>query len=195
MNPIHDRCKRCGKPIDFPERSVSLARVEDKPGELLCLDCFNREMGPSVGVDILPSQFPCIQLADVDGKTHRFEFAVRVYPGGISIESWEPESDTGYRFQVLGDPADCEGLYKEIVARMRKALRRKHLEVTSNGDMIKGTRVRGRIEWDPEEGEYGRIPLLIIDGKAYKWEEFGKMLSAYEGFQFKFDIVDRSEDL
>jgi hypothetical protein len=152
-------------------------------------------MGPAVGVDILPSQFPLIELTDADGKAHRFEFAVRVYPGGISLESWEPESDPGYRFQILGDPQKCASLYEDLVNRMRRTLKRKHIEVASYGEAIKGTKVRGWIDWDPEESETGRMPLLIIDGKSYKWEQLGKMLTAFEGFQFKLVIKDRSEDL
>jgi len=193
--PTRDHCERCGKVIDCPERAVSVARVEGEQGDILCLDCFNREMGPSVGIDILPSQYPPLDISDADGKAHRFEFAVRVYPDGISIESWEPAADPGYRFQVLGDAENCAGLYIELVGRMRKALKRKHLKVTSYGEAIKGTKVRGWIDWDPEEGEAGRMPLLIIDGKPYKWEQFGHMLTSFEGFQFKLEIKDRSEDL
>jgi len=47
-----------------------MARKEGKQGELLCLDCFNHEMGPSVGVDILPSQFPFIELTAADRKSY-----------------------------------------------------------------------------------------------------------------------------
>jgi hypothetical protein len=39
------------------------------------------------------------------------------------------------------------------------------------------------------------MPLLIIEGKPYTWERFGKMLTAFEGFQFKIEIKDRAEEL
>jgi len=36
--------------------------------------------------------------------------------------------------------------------------------------------------------------LLVIDGKPVTGDEFGHMLMTFEGFQFKMDIFDRSEE-
>jgi hypothetical protein len=36
--------------------------------------------------------------------------------------------------------------------------------------------------------------MLVIDGKEIEWIEFGKMLSTYEGFNFKLDIFDKTEE-
>jgi hypothetical protein len=52
---------------------------------------------------------------------------------------------------------------------------------------------RGRIDWD-EKAE-GRVPLLVIDGREITWKEFGHMLMTFEGFQFKLQISDRSEEV
>jgi len=52
--------------------------------------------------------------------------------------------------------------------------------------------VRGRFAWDDKtEGEQ---PLLVVDGKTVTWEGFGRMLSIFEGWQFKIEIYDRSEE-
>ena len=32
------------------------------------------------------------------------------------------------------------------------------------------------------------MPLLVIDGREITWEEFGRMLMAFEGWQFKTDV-------
>ena len=53
--------------------------------------------------------------------------------------------------------------------------------------------VRGRITWDENEG--GRLPMLVIDGKEISWEQFGRMVMGFEGWQFKFEIKDRSEEV
>jgi hypothetical protein len=53
--------------------------------------------------------------------------------------------------------------------------------------------VRGRIEWDSDEE--GRVPLLVIDGQEVSWEKFGRMVMAFESWQFKFEIRDRSEEV
>nr|WP_281355946.1 hypothetical protein [Azoarcus taiwanensis] len=37
-------------------------------------------------------------------------------------------------------------------------------------------------------------PLLVIDGREISWDEFGRMLMAFEGWQFKLDMVDRSDE-
>jgi hypothetical protein len=41
----------------------------------------------------------------------------------------------------------------------------------------------------------GRVPLLVIDGREITWEEFGRMLMTFEGWQFKLEIRDMSEEL
>jgi hypothetical protein len=40
-------------------------------------------------------------------------------------------------------------------------------------------RLVGRIEWDPDSDV--RLPL-VIDGKAFTWEQVGHMLMTFEGF-------------
>jgi hypothetical protein len=52
--------------------------------------------------------------------------------------------------------------------------------------------VRGRIEWDQDED--GRVPLLVIDGRGITWDQFGRMLMTFEGWQFKLEILDNSEE-
>jgi len=53
--------------------------------------------------------------------------------------------------------------------------------------------VRGMVEWD-SAGD-GRAPLLVIYGREVTWDEFGRMLMSSEGWQFKLDIEDQSEEL
>jgi hypothetical protein len=49
------------------------------------------------------------------------------------------------------------------------------------------------IEWD--DAHDGRVPLVVVDGREITWEEFGRMLMAFEGWQFKLEIRDMSEEL
>jgi hypothetical protein len=53
--------------------------------------------------------------------------------------------------------------------------------------------VRGRIDCDIEADD--RLPLLVIDGKEIPWDQFGRMLMSFEGWQFKLEIRDRSEEV
>jgi hypothetical protein len=54
--------------------------------------------------------------------------------------------------------------------------------------------VRGKIEWD-ESIDHEQVPVLVIDGRQISWNEFGRMLMSFEGWQFKLEIRDKSEDL
>ena len=38
-------------------------------------------------------------------------------------------------------------------------------------------------------------PMLVIDGREISWEQFGRMVMGFEGWQFKFEIKDRSEEV
>jgi hypothetical protein len=53
--------------------------------------------------------------------------------------------------------------------------------------------VRGRIDWG-EKAE-GRVPLLVIDGREIAWKEVGRIFMTFEGFQFRSQISDRSEEV
>ncbi|CEG22039.1 hypothetical protein BN1080_00959 [Planococcus massiliensis] len=39
------------------------------------------------------------------------------------------------------------------------------------------------------------VPLVVIDGTTYTWEEVGKMLMHYEGFQLKLEMVDSYDEI
>jgi hypothetical protein len=52
--------------------------------------------------------------------------------------------------------------------------------------------VQGRIGWDAAQD--GRIPLLVVDGREITWEEFGRMMLTREGWQFRLEIRDKSEE-
>lgn len=52
--------------------------------------------------------------------------------------------------------------------------------------------MRGTIEWD--EAQNGRVPILTVDGRQITWQEVGRMLMSFEGWQFKLELRDRSAD-
>lgn len=37
--------------------------------------------------------------------------------------------------------------------------------------------------------------MVVIDGKEISWADFGEALMIYEGFNFKMQIFDRSEEM
>jgi hypothetical protein len=58
---------------------------------------------------------------------------------------------------------------------------------------IADSTVRGRITWD-EHGD-DRLPMLVIDGKEISWIQFGRIIAGLEGWQFRLEIRDRSEEI
>ena len=81
---------------------------------------------------------------------------------------------------------------------MRRALSRKHMywdETTQSRQIADDDVVCGKIDCDLDSPEYERVPVIVIDGKEISWNEFGQMLMTYEGFNFKLEIFDRSDDI
>ena len=52
--------------------------------------------------------------------------------------------------------------------------------------------VHGRFDWD--ENMDGDVPLLAIDGRAVTWDAFGRLLTSFEGWQFKLEIYESSDE-
>ena len=101
----------------------------------------------------------------------------------------------GYEFQVIGHPEDdLLALLGRLIEKMRRGLAVKHLDEGKFGLQIADHQiVRGRIESDVDNDD--RMPLLVIDGKEIIWQEMGRMLMTFEGFQFKLEIRDSSEEV
>jgi TFIIF-interacting CTD phosphatase-like protein len=41
---------------------------------------------------------------------------------------------------------------------------------------------------DIDKRTYDSKPVIIIDGREYSWEEFGKEIEVHEGWKFTFKI-------
>jgi hypothetical protein len=163
----------------------------------LCSRCFNTEMARSAQFEFQHVGFPPIEMPDASGALHRFHFRLHLLGDQISLEAFELEEGApeGYQFQMLADPeADLFGLMGQLLERIRRTLAQQHLEHEPGmGLSIKDFVVRGRIAWSSAQD--GRLPSLVIDGRQVSWEQFGRMLMSFEGWQFKLEIKDRSEEI
>ncbi len=142
-------------------------------------------------------QFEPIVMTDISGDTHEFHFRTLLRGTHVALDAFEllDEHPSGYRFQMIGGPEDdLMGLFGKLIEKMRHALSIKHLEDGELGLQITDHQiVRGLVEWD--DASDGRMPLLLIDGRQITWEEFGLMLMSFEGWQFKLEMRDISEEL
>jgi len=53
----------------------------------------------------------------------------------------------------------------------------------------------GRIAWDDDLVEADFDYHFVIDGKRITIEYFVKLIRSYEGFHFKFSIIDPSDEV
>jgi hypothetical protein len=190
------RCHTCGRPIAGFE-SVHYGSIEGGYRGL-CNRCFNQEVAAAGEIDFSHVQFEPLEMPDAAGKTHRFHFEVRLLGDRVALEAFElvDGGSGGYQFQVLGGAeADLFDLMGQMVPRIRRSIAQQHLKTEPHmpGLHIADFLVRGRITWD--DNEDGRLPMLVIDGREISWEQFGRMVMGFEGWQFRFEIRDRSEEI
>jgi hypothetical protein len=189
-------CARCGQIT--PSYEIVHYGSMGQGYKEVCYQCLNKEMAEAVGLEGFENvKFEPVGLTDCTGEMHEFHFLTNLFGLGVAIDAFELRNGdpAGYRFQIIGDPdEDLLVLLGRLIQRMRRALSIKHLTDGKYGLQIADDRVvRAKIEADIEQND--RVPLLIIDGKEITWDEFGRMLMTFEGFQFKLEVADKSEEL
>jgi hypothetical protein len=157
-----------------------------------CFRCYNEDVARRMGVDFDNSSLAPVTLNDVEGVPHHFEIRSRLVGTGhvmdaIEVQEGQPR---GYRFSVLGDfEAEALTLFEQLYQRMRAALAVSHVQHGDLGwQLTKDDTLSGRIEADLEDDL--RMPILVIDGKEFRWEEVGRMLMSFEGFTVELRIRD-----
>jgi hypothetical protein len=190
-NGVKTRCGVCGRSLESFE---TIHVAEQGPR---CYPCFNHEIAERMGVKFDNAKFQPIVVADPDGVSHTFDIQSMLVGTGHEMIAREIVNGDrpGYHFAVLGDfEADAWQLFQRLYARVREEMAKRHVHRTEFGwQLTDEHRVVGRIEWDPDSE--GRLPLIVIDGKPFTWEQVGHMLMTYEGFTLEARIKDTIEVL
>lgn len=190
----HLSCSACAKAVPGYD-SISYGSLE-KGYRLLCTECFNREVADLDGLEKFQHvNFMPVKVADCGGENHEFHFRVRLLGAEVALDAFElfDGEPSGYQFQMIGDAeGDLLALLGRLIERIRRVLSSKYLEHKNFGQQIANQVVRGRIDWDRTNDE--PVPLMIVDGREVSWDEFGRMLMSFEGFQFELNIRDKSEE-
>ena len=195
MNKFH--CQACGA-ITASHDIVHFGSAGDVYRDL-CTACFNTEMAARAGLHQFENvQLAPVGIADCDGAMHEFHFRTRLLGDILSLEAFElvEGNPAGYQFQLVGlAEEEIFVLLGRLIQRIRRTLSVKHIthERGMLGHQIVDSVVRGRVEWD--EAEEGRIPQVLVDGRTYTWEELGEMLMTFEGWQFKLEMFDPSDEV
>lgn len=148
-------------------------------------------------MEIDEAKFEPVTLPDAAGRPHVLHVRRRLCATGQVVEAFEliGGAPGGYQFGILGEAdGDSMKLFAQLYERMRRGLARKHVIDGEYGPHLGFSGpVRGRIDSD-----YGRepepLPVIVIDGREFTWEEFGRMLLSFEGWQFCLEILDRTDE-
>lgn len=164
----------------------------------LCGRCFNETTALHLGLlGFEHVNFEPVRMTDARGAEHEFGFRTRLFGPGVAIDAFELRDGcpTGYEFQVIGDPDDDPmELLGKLIGKMRRALALTHLEDTELGPQVNDRLVlRGIVGSDPDQDD--RVPMVVIDGREISWDELGRMVATFEGWQFKLEFRDRSEEM
>lgn len=189
------RCEGCGEEAHGYE--ITHYGSMDEGYRQLCSHCFSAEVAKVCGVDNFDStRLQPIEISDCAGESHQFHFVTKLLGNMVTLDAFEVQEGNraGYQFQLIGDPGeDMFAMLGRMVGRMRKALSVKHITDNGHGLQVADMTVRGRIECDYSEGGYP-TPSIVVDVREISWESFGRMLGAFEGWQFKLEIIDRSDE-
>jgi hypothetical protein len=189
------RCDECGTAV--PGYNIVNYGSLEQDYRKLCIRCFNAEVASTLGLEHFENVLlhPVV-LTDCAGGRHEFHFRMQLLGSIVALDAFEPRAGVpeGYQFQILGKPDDEPLLLLgRLIERMRRSLSVKYLERSEHGTQIADRTACGRIQWD--ESEDGRVPLLVIDGQKVSWDELGRMLMSFEGWQFRLEMRDRSEEI
>jgi len=140
--------------------------------------------------------FEPMVFTDFAGSEHTFLIQLRLYPTGVGLYADEVlhAGRDGYELAVSGDFFDDRmQLFEELAAKIRLNLGRQHLDDGDYGRQICEQTLRGHISSDYDSGE--GEPVLVIDGRSVGLAELGQMLLAFEGWQFRLEILDKFEEI
>jgi len=185
------KCARCKRPLRAADTIWSGT-------ERRCYPCFNAEAAERMGVTFDETPVGPFEVADADGRRHRFEVRSFLCPTGremMAEEAPRRRDGGGYRFAVLGDfEADAWQLFQKLYEKVQREVAERHIEYGDYGwQLTDRERLVGRIACDLQSETGDRQPLLVVDGKPLTWQEVGRMLMTYEGFNLCLCVEDSIE--
>ena len=130
-------------------------------------------------------------VEDFTGKMRTFIITCHHIPGvGYNLEAEEEgKNREGYLFSAFSEHSPYAAL-GELRRKMRRALATRHLTYSHGHYQCLHDTLRGRIGVS-----FGRGLYVVVDGTLLSWGELGNLMETYEGWQFRLEIIDPSEDV
>ncbi|MCI0581647.1 MAG: hypothetical protein L0227_01930 [Chloroflexi bacterium] len=158
-------------------------------GTPLCDRCFDARIARSHGWPRLPEPPAPETIVGPDGRRHRVVYRLWRSPGGIAVEAGEGDrSSDGYFVQVVGPhDADTTALVEQVKATIRGRIGRLDLEPSPSGGhwIMAGDDLIGRLVWREDGEPYA----VVVDGRCLSWEEFGRVLEPFQGWEFRLSFA------
>lgn len=131
------------------------------------------------------------EVEDFAGNIRAFEIRCEHFPDDtFALDAIETGKDfKGYIFRAYSEASPFSAL-GELRGKMRRALATRHITSRDGRYSLLHDTLRGRITCDPEQGLQ-----LIVDGIPLNLYDLEHILSTHEGWQFRLEVVDPSEDI
>jgi len=160
----------------------------------LCDRCFDTRIAASHGWPRLPEPPAPETIAGPDGRRHQIAYRLWRSPGGIAVEAGAGDRSSDGYFVQVGGPHDAvvSMLVERVKTTIRRRVGRLDLELSARGDhwIIAGDDLTGRLVWREDGEPYG----VVVDGRYLSWEEFGRALEPFEGWEFRLGFGDGPGD-
>ena len=140
-------------------------------------------------------------ITDNWNKKYHFKISTFDVPSGLFSEAFEVidnKSDNEPRvYHILSDfGSDIEKAELKLKEKIKKGINKKYLNYAdgkySIGDDLK---LAGRILWDDNLNNSKFDFFFQIDGKKITIEQFITLLESVEGWNFKFQVLDTTDDI
>lgn len=124
---------------------------------------------------------------DFAGRSRHFTTRLEETPGGLCAEAVEKGKEDGYRFKVVVAAGATGRALWDLREKMHRLLNTRHLEKDEGNRTWRMTHdvLRGRISWGGDHVG----PKFVVDGRPLNWEEVGRLMDVYQGFEFELRIL------
>ena len=129
-------------------------------------------------------------VEDAFGKQRSFIITYEALDLGYQVEAQEEGKDgLGYEFSSFSEtsPYNALGSLRE---KMYRTLAMRHITKQGSSYQMMHNMLRGRITWSHDKGV-----MLVVDGIALELEDLREILEIHEGWQFRLEIADPSDDI
>src|SRR5579859_4463318 len=137
----------------------------------------------------LPQPPPPEVFVGPDERRHLMRFSLSQGVAGVVAvaEEEQPESDPGYRFEVVADAEDASDLFDQLRDTVEDGIGTLWLarDSQSSSWRLRSDQVDGRLL----AVEPGQAPELVVDGIRLSWEELGRIVSAEAGAGIQFSLL------